>query len=194
MPYSRKTQRHIRRHIVTLAGLDRANQQVTQEMAALGLWSDELADVQVWLVPVSLACYGWHTGRPGHIAIPAISFAQLGDLLTGQHMRLTDILRHEWAHALADVHPGLVECRAFARCFGGEYHDVLGAYDHDPARHLTIYASMRPCEDFAETFHFYIRHKGRLPVRRAAKPVIVRKWKFIDRIARAMAEGRVRFC
>jgi hypothetical protein len=44
--------------------------------------------------------------RPGYIAIPAISFAQLGDLLTGRHMRLTDILRHEWAHALADVHPG----------------------------------------------------------------------------------------
>jgi hypothetical protein len=44
-----------------------------------------------------------------------------------------------------------------------------------------------PCEDFAETFHFYIRHKGRLPVRLATKPLIVRKWELVDRIDRDMA-------
>jgi len=193
MPYSRKTRRRIRRHLVTLAELDRTNRQVTREMARLGLWSDALAEVDVWLVPVSLACYGWHSGDPGAISIPAVSLAHLGDFLRGQHTRLADVLRHEWAHALADIHPGLVGRPAFARCFGGDYDDELAPHDHDPARHLTEYAAAMPCEDFAETFHFYLRHRGRLPVRLAGKPVIARKWNYVERIARAMAQGRTRF-
>lgn len=193
MPYTRKTTRRIRRHFVTLSELSRTNQKVTQEMADLGLWSVALADVQVWLVSASWSCYGWHTGTPGSISIPAVSFANLGDYLKGNHVRLTDTLRHEWAHAVADVHFGFVDCPAFHRCFGGDYDDDLGPDDYDPDLHLTTYASTMPCEDFAETFHFYVRHKGRLPVWLARKKVIVRKWKFIDRIARAMAKGRVRF-
>ena len=35
---------------------------------------------------------------------------------------------------------------------------------------LTPYAATSPCEDFAETFHFYLRHKGRLPLRQTRKP------------------------
>lgn len=34
-----------------------------------------------------------------------------------------------------------------------------------------------------ETFHFYLRHKGRLPVRFHNKPEIVRKWAFIQWLA-----------
>ncbi len=50
--------------------------------------------------------------------------------------------------------------------------------------HLTPYAATNPCEDFAETFHFYLRHKGRLPLRLKAKLVTARKWDFIASVAR----------
>jgi hypothetical protein len=50
-------------------------------------------------------------------------------------------------------------------------------------RHLTPYASSKPCEDFAETFHYYLRHKGRLPIRLQNKFGIVQKWEFIASLA-----------
>ena len=189
MPYSRKTPRRLRRHLVTLAELDRTNQQVTGEMERLGLWSDALAEVGVWLVPVSLDCYGWHSGTPGSISIPAVSFASLGDYLRGDHVRLADVLRHEWAHALADRMPKLVYNADFRRVFGGSYASPRPVWEYHPDLHLTRYAATCPCEDFAETFHFYLRHKGRLPLRLSGKREIVRKWRFVARMARAMAKA-----
>ena len=56
-------------------------------------------------------------------------------------------------------------------------------WEYDPDLHLTPYAAAKPCEDFAETFHFYLRRKGRLPVRLRDKPEIVRKWAFIQWLA-----------
>ena len=136
----------------------------------------------MWLVPASFACHGLHQGHI-HIHIPAISGAQLSDLLFGYHTRLTDVLRHEWAHAFADRRPGLVRTRRFRDTFGGPYQSTKAAGGCDPSEHLTAYAATSPCEDFAETFHFYLRHKGRLPVQLQGKPVIVRKWRFIQAMA-----------
>ena len=131
----------------------------------------------------ALAAYGWHSGTPGSISIPAVSLAQTRDYFSGHFMRLTDILRHEWAHGVADVHPGFVQCPRFVRCFGGAYDYPGIVATHDPAKHITPYAASMPAEDFAEVFHYYLRHKGRLPVRLRNRPVIVRKWRFIARMA-----------
>ena len=54
-------------------------------------------------------------------------------------------------------------------------------------------ASTAPSEDFADTFHFYLRHKGRLPLRLTGRSILIRKWRYIDRIARRMALGRENF-
>ena len=35
----------------------------------------------------------------------------------------------------------------------------------------------------------YLRHKGRLPVRLAMKPVIARKWRFIAAIGRQIGDS-----
>lgn len=183
MPYACKTRRQPARHFVTPTRLRVANRQVTAEMARLGLWCDALDDIDVRLVPVSLACYGWFQPERG-IYIPAVTGAQLSDLITGHHTRLTDVLRHEWAHALADRRPRLIENQRFTRVFGGSYESSLPVSDHDPEHHLTTYAAASACEDFAETFHHYLRHKGRLPLRLATKPKIVRKWTFIEWMAK----------
>ena len=183
MPYIRKTRRSPSRHLITLPELTRTNWQVVEEMETLGFWHKRLDDIDVYLVPISFACYGWFL-PDGNIYIPAVNGASLCDLITGHHTRLSDVLRHEWAHALADRRPRLVESRRFRSVFGGAYHMQGAVWEYDPDLHLTRYAAAMPCEDFAETFHFYLRHKGRLPSRLANKPEIIRKWEFINGLAR----------
>ncbi|MEX1117094.1 MAG: hypothetical protein WEB53_17745 [Akkermansiaceae bacterium] len=157
-------------------------------MERLGLWSSRLDDVDVWLVPASFACYGWFQ-PDGDIYIPAVTGANLIELITGHHTRLSDVLRHEWAHALADRHQKLIESKSFRRVFGGRYQSTARVDAHDPDLHLTCYAAASPCEDFAETFHYFLRHKGRLPVRLQAKPAIVRKWSFIQWMAERISRS-----
>jgi hypothetical protein len=182
MPFIRKTPRRPSRHVITLSDLTTANWQVIDEMDKLGFWHERLEDIDVCLVPVSFACYGWFLPA-GHIHIPAVTGAHLSDLITGHHTRLTDVLRHEWSHALADRCPELVETKRFVRTFGGRYESPHPVWEYHPDQHLTKYAASQPCEDFAETFHHYLRHKGRLPVRLANKPTIIRKWEFIEWMA-----------
>jgi len=151
-------------------------------MERLGLWCPQLDGIDVWLVPVSFQCYGWF--RPeGGIYIPSVTEANLCDLISGHHTRLSDVLRHEWAHALADRRPELIESRRFRSAFGGNYESPDPIWEHHADLHLTPYASTMPCEDFAETLHFYLRHNGRLPVRLQDKPTIVRKWRFVEWMA-----------
>jgi hypothetical protein len=176
MPYAQRSPRKLRRHVITYQDVCRANQQVTRELAAAGFWHDRLEDVEVYWTTHSLVCYGWYEGG---IHIPAVSGAQLTDLICGRHMRLTDILRHEWAHAVADKWPEFIQSRRFIRAFGAPYESGEPVSVHDPSKHVTFYASTQPCEDFAEVFHFYLRHKGRLPKYLAARRAITRKWEYI---------------
>lgn len=185
MPFIRKTPRRPSRHVVTLSRLTRANWQVMEEMDSLDLWHKRLDDIDVYLVPASFTCYGWFL-PDGHIYIPAVTGASLCDLISGHHTRLADVLRHEWAHALADRRPRLVEGKRFRNVFGGPYHMQGPVWEYHSDLHLTRYAASMPCEDFAETFHFYLRHKGRLPVRLKAKPEIVRKWEFMEWMAKGI--------
>lgn len=185
MPYTRKTPRRLSRHWITLSELETANGKVVAEMESLGLWHKRLDDIDVYLVPVSFDCYGWFQPE-GHIYIPAVNAVSLFDLIAGHHTRLTDVLRHEWAHAFADRRPRLVSGRRFRHVFGAGYESTDPVWEYHPDLHLTEYAASMPCEDFAETFHYYLRHKGRLPRWLAGKPEIIRKWDFI----RWMAENR----
>lgn len=189
MPFSRKTPRILSRHWITLPDIEKANGMVVAEMERLGFWHKRLDDIVVYLVPLSFRCYGWFL-PDGHIYIPAVNGSSLGDLIAGQHTRLTDVLRHEWAHALADRRPRLVSGRRFRQVFGADYESTDPVWEYHPDLHLTPYAASMPCEDFAETFHFYLRHKGRLPRRLAGKPEIIRKWNFIRRMAEITTSRR----
>jgi hypothetical protein len=181
MPYQRSSTRLLRRHFISYQDLCRANDQVCAELVKLSLWSPRLESVEVYWVPASWAYHGWYQS---HIYIPAVNGPQLADFIAGQHTRLTDVLRHEWAHALAEKRDDLTDTPRFIRTFGGPYESSSRVHDYHPARHLTKYSATMPCEDFAEVFHYYLRHKGRLPVRLINKPIIVKKWQFIDWMAK----------
>ncbi|MEO6476295.1 MAG: hypothetical protein ABIQ96_14320 [Luteolibacter sp.] len=184
MPYQQRSTRRVRSHLIAYGDVCRAHGPVCGELVKLGFWNRRIEAVQVYWVSSSYNCYGWYQGD---IYIPAISGARLSDLVMGRQTRLTDVLRHEWAHALADYWPELIQSKRFERVFGGPYESTAKVAGFDPAIHLTKYASTSACEDFAEVFHFYLRHKGRLPVRLAAKPSIVRKWEFIRWMASRIA-------
>ena len=187
MPYQHRSPRQLRRHVVTFQDVCRANRQVTAELDKLGFWSDRLDHITVHWTAASVCNYGWYQG---HIHIPAVTGAQLADLIFGQYTRLTDILRHEWAHAVADQWPELIDTRRFVRDFGGPYESGDQVREYDPDHHLTFYAATMPGETFPEVFHFHLRHKGRLPMRLAGKPGIARKWLFVawmaEKISRAV--------
>ena len=149
-------------HIVTLRRLERALNRVIPELERHGFWDDRMDDVDVCLVGVRSA-YGYQDyGGSGEIWIPAVSLSKIADRFTGRYTALADVLRHEYGHAFADTHRGLMRRRSFRQAFW----TTIGDDDpmrYDPDFHVTPYAATNAGEDFAETFMLYLKHGGRLP-------------------------------
>jgi len=83
-----------------------------------------MAEVQVWLRPFATTCFGWQDyGSTGDIHIPAVEgprvLAKFG-FNEGCHLR--QLLRHEWAHALAHHRHDLVANREFRHAFDGTHN------------------------------------------------------------------------
>jgi hypothetical protein len=178
-----------RRTVVTLEQLNRANQTVTREMMALGLWTHRLHHISVLLAPRGVAHgWQWYEGDRS-IRIAARSRARLKEALARKKRTpLRDVLRHEWAHALASVHRAAFRSRHFRAAFGGA-HGWDFSWLYDPAHHVSTYAATATSEDFAETFMFYLKHRGQLPAR-FDTPVIRRKWRFIAALAQRLRRYR----
>lgn len=178
-------------NIVTLKRLDSANRDVTNELSQLGFWTDSLAAIQLWLVPFSWNCYGWQWyGGDSSICIPSVSLIRVGGKLIGRYAPLRDVLRHEWAHAIADTHRSLFQSKRFSDAFGAS-HDGTVRLEFHSEHHVSKYASTHPSEDFAEVFMFYVKHGGKLPSR-FNTPGIKRRWKFVDELKKALRSSRNR--
>lgn len=174
-------------HLVTQSRLDRANYAVTCELDGHGFYDHHVQSVDTRLVAFG-AAYGWQWyGTTGDINIPCISLSRLSHLWKGGCTSLRDVLRHEFAHAIADTHRGLFRSSYFADAFGAAHHWDF-EWEYDPEDHVSEYAATAPAEDFAETFMFYIRHRGVLPAQHASE-TIKRKWKFIQRLSGAIRKG-----
>lgn len=178
--------------IVTLGRLNRALADVQQEMENHGFYDHKLAAIEVRLVMFGVA-FGWcYYGTTGNIHIPAISIGKLWDVIGERgYLSLRDLLRHEYAHALAHTHRALFCSVPFKRAFGS-HHDADVRWDYDPDRHVTQYAATSPSEDFAEMFMLYLRHNGELPERFDTWR-IRRKWKFIRDLGAAVKRGQRRW-
>ena len=174
-------------HIINQSQLDRANYAVTCELDAHGFYDAHIQAVATYLVPLGVA-YGWHYyGSTGDINIPRVSFSRLSHLWRGGYTSLRDVLRHEFAHAVADTHRGLFRSAFFSDSFGAAHHWDF-EWEYDPEHHVSEYAATAPAEDFAETFMLYVRYGGTLPPRHATGP-LRRKWKFIHRLSDATSRG-----
>lgn len=178
-------------HIVTLRQLSSATCDVGRELDRLGFYDAPVCGVDVYLVALGVA-YGWQGyGGNGEIHVPRISWSRLSHLFSGGYTSLRDVLRHEYAHAVADTHRGLIRSERFAQAFGAT-HSWNSEWEYDPEHHVTSYAATATAEDFAETFMVYLRHGGRLPAHYDTIP-IRRKWKFIRALGDALRRGRRRW-
>ena len=174
-------------HIVNQSQLDRANYAVTCELDAHGLFDERVQAIDTHLVVFGTA-YGWHWyGSTGDINIPRVSLARLSHIFKGGYTSLRDVLRHEFAHAIADTHRGLLRSAFFSDSFGAAHHWDF-EWEYDPEHHVSEYAATAPAEDFAETFMLYLRHGGALPAGHASTS-IKRKWRFIKRLSQAVRNG-----
>lgn len=152
----------------------------------MGFACRKLATCQVWFIWGSRSYgYQWFGDRTGgrhcgDIVIPSVSVSRWR-----KYESVLDVLRHEYGHAYADINGRRINTKRFERAFGGP-HDVNEPHPvpEDPDVHVTPYAATTTGEDFAETFWLYLKHKGRPPARLKYKTAILRKWRFIEDLAR----------
>jgi len=107
-------------HPVTLSEINRVWTQVWRELEVMGFACPRLATCQVYLGIVDTAYgYQWYGVRPegracGDIVLPSVSVSQLQGYFVGMtKVSVADILRHEYAHAYADVNGRRVETKKF---------------------------------------------------------------------------------
>jgi len=120
----------------------------------------------------------------GNIHIPAL----FPEILHGER-QLPDVLRHEYGHALADRYRDFFQGEVFKDAFGAKYHSGLALRRcKKSGEYVTGYAMTNKQEDFAETFMFYMKHKGKLPACFHGKKQIEKKWKAIAKIVKGVAK------
>ncbi|MDA8745230.1 hypothetical protein N9N28_11400 [Rubripirellula amarantea] len=182
-----------RKHnIITMRRLQGALDDVQGELDRIGVFDERLANVEVYLTWFGTA-FGWHFyGSTGHIEIPAISTCRLSERMFGaRRTTLRDILRHEYAHAVADQNRGLIRSKPFRMAFGSGHNDEVAA-NYCPTEHVTAYAATDACEDFAEVFMFFLKHKGKIP-KRFHTPAIMAKWSFVEALCQQIEMGNRRW-
>jgi len=162
--------------IISLGTLNRALDDVRDELSELNILTKRLDEVDVYLTPfypwmvyryymegsnALMSFLGW---RAGNIYIPSMRLSSLLALFGfSEYFSLRHLLRHEYGHALAHKHPGLVKrSRDFTETFGGRYDRRRRVDDYSPFMHVSEYAATQPGEDFAETFALYVRSKGNI--------------------------------
>jgi len=161
---------------ITLTTLNRALDDVRDELCELDLLTERIDKVDVILTPFHpIPVYGyyiedspailqWMGWEPGHIYIPSVRLSILLSLFGyNDYFSLRHVLRHEYGHSLAHRHPGLVKrSRDFTEIFGGRYDNKKRVNEYNPLMHVSKYAATQPGEDFAETFALYVRSKGNI--------------------------------
>ena len=126
-------------HLVTLPRLNRALSTVITELTHFGFYDDKLSKIDVYLVPFGFA-YGWQNyGSSGDICIPAISTSRLSQLFGYPVLGLCSILRHEFAHAIADTHRGLFHSKVFTNAFSDD-HDSKKEKENPLYYYISDYA------------------------------------------------------
>ena len=173
--------------MITEAMLARALEDVRRELEHTGLATDQLALVRVrrpWVVLNERVGF-YQPGGCGTISVPAVTLGRWREYRGhAPWTSVRDILRHEYAHALADHHPERVETAAFIEAFGAphERDRPVSAYSH--RTHASTYAATMPSEDFAETMMVYLRVGGVIAPYRG-RTGLYRKLRFVAGLARA---------
>lgn len=181
----------------SFGNMSRAYNKARGEMIRFGLLWDgsKLDEVECLYEPLELnglrGWMGFYQYNDKNIHFPAVYNGLDWSLGWTYKNSAIDVLRHEFAHALAHRYPkALRNGDLFKKAFGGPYGDraARGTSPDDwEGRCVSGYAATATQEDFAETFMFYLKHKGKIPAKFAKKPAIRKKWKAVEKIIRRIA-------
>ena len=101
---------------------------------------------------------------------------------------MTDVLRHEFGHALEGKFSKYFHDERFKKFFGAEYGVIAVARDGDERNYVSNYARKYTQEDFAETFMLFLKHKGVLPREFSRRKAIRLKWETVAAICHEIAK------
>jgi Putative zinc-binding metallo-peptidase len=189
--------------MVTLKSLNAATLTVQRDLYFMGFWDQgsrvTRTDVfwcayPVVTSPLASGLFYHETGWldsilgfiKGHIFIPRWSLS----ISWGKNASLRDIVRHEYAHAVAHYYPMLIQrSERFRQTFGGDYNASEHSRAGESDEFVSKYAQTDPSEDFAETFMLHLKHLGELP-KRFNTPAIKKKWCFVSDLGRVVRSGK----
>lgn len=177
--------------LLTPQSLDTAAQVVQSELSAHGLWGRVRRAEIYWCalpqLPFDALGFFVHAAHPlarffgyapGHIYVPAFSF---------WNRSVRDVLRHEYAHAIAHYYPTAIQRSVtFRAVFGGIYWSEVPRPRLRRTDCVSRYAMSCPMEDFAETLMLFLRRKGRLL--EGMSEALSRKWAFVTKLGRVIDE------
>lgn len=123
---------------------------------------------------------GFYYPKQYVIRIPAVCSAALNPWLDGRCM--SDVLRHEFGHAIYDFYPKLLSDERFKKAFGDEYGENKVSKEGDERDYVSAYARTYTQEDFAETFMLFVKHKGILPREFSRRKATRLKWETVKAI------------
>ena len=184
---------------VSMDKLDRAFARVRAELHEVGLLGDGVYLDQIDLVRVALPALstmgyvydglmGWFDRLAGFrertIYVPIV--APIERRKPGA--TLSDVIRHEFAHAWAWLAPGLMRRPWFHRTFGGRYSAAWSGErpEFDARAFVSTYATTSPAEDFAESFMTFLRCRRSLH-RFRTRPHLLKKLTAIATLVRTTA-------
>lgn len=142
--------------MTTMKQLRAAVRKVERELQSIGLWSDAMSDTQVYLVPIHY-WYGWTCLETANIYIPRV-------IIGCRPWTLLNVLRHEYGHVFLFHHP-----------------ETLETWPTE-GEQVSPYAAENLEEDFAETFKYFVKHKGKLPRAWKNHAGIVERWKKLRKL------------
>ena len=169
---------------------DIAFNKVRNELFSLGILTKKIDDVDVewqewalgalinlkWIISYGLgspSVMGFCTEQ-NRIYVPEFAW--------NRNVSVLYVLRHEFGHAYANAYPRLFSSRDFKKSFGDKYGDYAVYDDTCYWKEYCVsdYAATSTQEDFAETFMYYLKHKGRIPKFYKKNAYIESKWNFIN--------------
>lgn len=176
---------------ISIIGVQKATDIVVKELEDLSLLTSRIYKIDVInslyehdisdFVNKEMLIKKYIGYKDGDIYIPPVSLKRL-KLIYGKDSDLLTIIRHEYAHAIADKYPYLIKkSSAFQKAFGGVYSRIAPLPGYQKASlndYVTLHATKNPKEDFAETFSFYLKHKGDIELFKKRSGVY-KKMKFI---------------
>ncbi len=187
----------LKRIYTSFDDVTRAYNKVRKELWKLGvLWNgsklDEVICYHELFDPHGLEGWmGFYNFKDKQIHIPAVYNGLSLNFKWYDKWSVVDVLRHEFGHALMDrYYRPLALGSLFRTAFSGP-HGAKPAPGSDPDdwqnRCVSAYAAEQTQEDFAETFKFFVKHKGKIPATFKQKPAIVKKWEAVAEICRSVA-------